>query len=606
MFGLRRRLALGFGVLLLVVLAQGLLSIREMTKLGGSIDLILRENYRSVVACQQMKEALADIERQALRLLVDSKARVGEPIKSSSAKFAAALAAELDNITLPGEGERAEQLKNLYASYHEEAGKFLSPGLSDEGKKALYFGRLEPLGQEIARAADEISTLNQDNMVQANDHARAEAAGSRREMYILLAAAVALGSAFIFFTGRWVLEPVAALTKSAEEITQGNLDLVITAQFQDEIGRLSQAFNAMAQSLREFRRSDQARLARAQRAAQQTLRNLPEAVAVLDLSGVVEVSSNGAAENFSLKPGTRLKEAEPKLLYELFEGALKEESGRPFGEGVVQHFVRGEERFFRPRAVPIPGPDFHPSGVLLVVEDVTQFHRQEEMKKGLIAMVSHQLRTPLTSVRMALHLLLEEKVGPLNHGQIDLLLAAREDGDRLHAILDDLLDMSRLQSGRSPIETAATRPEHLVEESLDSFRPSALDRGVKLLSEVPADLPDVEADSGRIRHVFGNLLSNALKYTAPGGTVKVSASPEDRFIRFAVSDTGSGIAPDCLPRVFEAFYRAQGDGEAGVGLGLAIVKEIVEAHHGTVKAESRKGEGSTFSFTLPVSAKEEH
>lgn len=605
MFGLRRRLTLGLGSLLLLVLLQGVLSISELTKLGGSIELILKENYQSVLACQEMKEAIAGMDRGALLILSGNGDEGRGAIEESAKAFSASLAIELHNITLAGEGERAERIKAMYASYEREMRGFAAPSLSEGARRASYFGKLLPLFQKIRSTADEISRLNQDNMNQANSRARLEAAAARRQMYILLMAALALGAAFIFFTGRWILKPVAALTKSAEEITRGNLDLVITPQSQDEIGRLSEAFNAMAQSLREFRRTDQARLARVQKATQQALRNLPEAVAVLDLSGRVEVASNGAAESFSLRPGALVQDVEPKILSRLFEGALAEERQRPFGEGILQHFVRGEERFFRPRAVPIPGPDLHPSGVLLILEDVTQWRQQEEMKKGVIAMVSHQLRTPLTSVRMALHLLLEEKVGPLNDRQIDLLLAAREDGDRLHAILEDLLDMSRLQSGRSPMQTAPARPEELVEESMEPFYSSSLDHGVKLAAEIPPGLPDVAADAGRIKHVFGNLLSNALKYTAPGGSVKVAARLEGGFVRFLVTDTGSGISPECIPRVFEAFYRAQGDGEAGVGLGLAIVKDIVEAHGGTVQAESKRGEGSTFSFTIPLAAKED-
>jgi signal transduction histidine kinase len=524
-------------------------------------------------------------------------------IETGHRRFEAALDVELNNITLSREGEKAAHLRDLYARYSLETEAFLAPALTAEARRSAYLRGLLPLFTQIKDTAEEILRLNQDSMTRANDRARAEAAAARRQMYALLAAALLLGCAFIFFTGRWILRPIGALIKSTEEISRGNLDLVITPGSKDEIGRLSESFNTMAQSLRAFRRSDQARLARVQRATQQTFRNLPEAVAVLDLSGCVEVATDAAAEAFALRPGAHVQELEPRLLAELFEGALAHERSRPLGEGVIQHFARGEERFFRPRALPIPGPDALPAGVLLVLEDVTQWHLQEEMKRGVIAMVSHQLKTPLTSVRMALHLLLEEKVGPLNRKQIDLLLAAREDGDRLHATLEDLLDMSRLQSGRAPLELAPARCEELVDEALEPFFAAAQDEGVKLQEDLPADLPDVRADRGRIQHAFGNLLSNALKYTSAGGSVTVSGQEEGEAVRFSVADTGRGIPAEVLPHVFDQFYRVPGDREAGVGLGLAIVKEIVEAHGGAVRAESQEGRGSTFSFTLPKSEK---
>jgi two-component system, NtrC family, sensor histidine kinase KinB len=601
MFGLRQRIALGFGGILLLVAIQGALSISRLSTLGGSIDVILKENYRSVLACQEMKEAIERVDSGVLFILSGYPDQGRALITKNMRAFAPSLKTEMNNITVPGERERAEHLENLYEAYGRDLQAFLAPSLSDAGRKTAYFSQILPVFYEIKATADEILRLNQDSMAQANDRARAEAAAARREMYVLLLAALALGSTFIAFTGRWILGPVKALTKSAEAISQGDLDLVISPASRDEIGRLSEAFNVMAQSLREFRRRNQARLARVQGATQQAFRNIPEAVALLDLSGRVEVATDAGAEAFALRPGAQVQDLEPKLLGRLFEGALSEEAGRRPGEAVFQAFVRGVERFFRPRAVPVPGPDSLPAGVLLVLEDVTQWHQQEEMKKGAVAMVSHQLRTPLTSVRMALHLLLEEKVGPLTPKQIDLLLAAREDSDRLHEILEDLLDMSRLQSGRSPLEFARVPAGELVDESLEPFLSSARDKGVKLVAEVPPGMPDVRADRGRIRHAVGNLLSNALKYTGAGGSVTVSAKEEGPSVLFSVSDTGRGISPESLPRVFESFYRAEGDTEAGVGLGLAITKEIVEAHGGAVRAQSQEGKGSFFSFTLPKS-----
>ncbi len=606
MFGLRRRLTIGLGSFLLLILLQDMMNISELSKLGGSIDLILRENYQSVLACTKMEEALSNIDRGVLLVMAGSDTDGRAAVAANAQAFSEAMSVELSNITLPGEGDLARKLADLYHAYIREVGTTLAIAPPASGMRQAYASRLRPLSEEIAATAKEISAMNQKNMSQADGRARSEAASAKREMIFLLIAALAAGVGFVVLAGRWVLKPVEALTKSAAEIAKGNLDLVITRRSQDEIGKLSESFNVMAENLREARRTGEARLARVQRATQQALMNLPEAVAVLDLSGNVDVASNAAAETFLLKPGASILKAEPKALAELFESALKEERPGSWRDEPIQHFVRGEERFFRPKAVPIPGPDRRPSGVLLVIEDVTQWRQQEEMKRGVIATVSHQLRTPLTSVRMALHLLLEEKVGPLNHRQIDLLLAAREDGDRLHVMLEELLDMSRLQSGRSSVELTPARPEELAEEAMEPFRSAAMDRGVKLESDIPPDLPDVNADAARIKHVFGNLLANALKYTAPGGSVKVSARLDGDKVRFLVSDTGKGIAPEALPRVFEAFYRPQGDGEAGSGLGLAIVKEVVEAHHGSVQAESRQGEGSTFSFTLPVSTREEH
>jgi signal transduction histidine kinase len=240
------------------------------------------------------------------------------------------------------------------------------------------------------------------------------------------------------------------------------------------------------------------------------------------------------------------------------------------------------------------------TGVILILKDVTEQLEHDELKRGVISTVSHQLKTPLTSIRMALHLLLDEKVGSLTPKQTELLIAAREDSDRLHRILENLLDISRIVSGKVAMEIHMAQPHQLVLEAVESFRSAARDRGVGLLTDLPGDMADVWADTQQIGHVFANLLSNALRYTDSGGKVTVSARTEEEQVQFSISDTGRGIPERYLPRIFDRFFRVPGqETESGIGLGLAIVKEIVEAHGGAVSVESREGEGSTFLFTLP-------
>jgi signal transduction histidine kinase len=200
---------------------------------------------------------------------------------------------------------------------------------------------------------------------------------------------------------------------------------------------------------------------------------------------------------------------------------------------------------------------------------------------------------------MAIHLLLGEKVGPLNEKQAELLVTSREESDRLHGILNSLLDISRIESGKVAMDFRPLSPRSVVAAAVEPFRRTAQDRGVSLLADVPADLPEVWADTTRIDHVFANLLTNALQHTSPGGRVVLTAEAAEAWVRFHVSDTGEGVPAAFLSRVFEPFFRVPGrPNETGAGLGLAIVKEIVEAHGGSVGVESREGQGSDFTFTL--------
>ena len=600
MLGLRQKISLGFGALLIIIIVIGTQSLIHLSKLGVAIDVILRENYRSVIACQEMKEALERIDSGTLFVLLGHGRQGDELIRSNQAAFEKALQVELGNITLPDEGEKAGRLRDLYRRYQALLKDVVDPGRPADLRNQAYFASLLPLFGQIKDQADDILQLNQRNMTEANDRARRSAASARERMYVLLFVGTALAVIFIFFTRRWVLRPIHRLIGSADEIRRGNLDLVVAAGSRDEIGHLSSAFNDMAASLREFRRSDQAKLLRIQKATQQAFDSLPDAIAVIDPEGRVEVATEPARTVFGLKPGVSVGDLPFGWMADLTREARQE--GRPAfleGQRSIQQFVKGEERYFRPEAVPILDNERLATGVILVLKDVTQIRQQDEIKRGVVRTVSHQLNTPLTSVRMAIHLLLGEKVGALNEKQAELLMTAREDSDRLHEILDSLLDLSRFESGKAQMEFRALAPRSIVADAVESFRRAAQDRGVALSADIPADFPEVWVDTTRIGHVFSNLLSNALKHTPPGGRIALTAEADEAWVRFYVSDSGEGIPAAFLGRVFEPFFRVPGRrNETGAGLGLAIVKEIVEAHGGTVAVESGEGKGSSFSFTL--------
>jgi len=600
MLGLRQKITLGFFGLLAIILVIGIQGILNVHRLGGSIDVILRENYRSVIACQRMKEALERIDSGLLFTLIGEVDRGSALIRKNEAEFEAAIRIELDTITLPGEGEKASRLRDLFSRYRVELGAVEYATGPIISRREAYFSTVFPLFSEIKDAADEILQMNQKNMSEANDRARRTAAQVRKRMVILLLAGTAAAAAFISFSRKWVMRPIQRLIRSTEEIRRGNLDFVVPSQSWDEIGQLSESFNIMAASLREFRRTDQAKLLRIQRATQQAFDSLPDAVAVVDTEGRIEVATEAAKTIFFMKPGAVLSELPFSWMTELFNQAVRTGRRAAFEDGkAMQQFIRGEEKYFRPEALPILDDNRLTTGAIMMLKDVTLLRQQDEIKKGVIRTVSHQLKTPLTSIQMAIHLLLEEKVGALTEKQAELLVAAREDSERLHEILNNLLDISRLEAGRAQLDLRKALPSLIVLDAIEPHRRAAHDRGIVLQTDIDKNLPDVWVDRTRIDHVFGNLLSNALNHTPPGGRIIISASAGETEVRFRISDTGEGIPAPFLPRLFEPFFRIPGrENETGAGLGLAIAKEIVEVHGGSMGVESREGEGSTFTFTL--------
>jgi two-component system, NtrC family, sensor histidine kinase KinB len=598
---LRSKLIIAFGGLLLILLAVGIMSVRMATESSSAIERIFRENYDSVAACLKMKEAIERLDRVAELSLwekLPDALGTSEPLIH---EFERNLRFQQGNVTLAGEQELTDQLSELWKAYQRELHSLFQMPDAGVARRDFYRSTLVPRLQEVSNTAQGIMDKNLDNMVSVDGQARRRALETRRTMLVLVFVGVALGVVFIAVAGPAILRPTESLTRSVREIQKGNLDLVVMVHSRDEIGQLAMAFNEMASSLREFRRTGQARLLRTQRATQLALNTLSDAVAICNPNGEIEMANEAAERLFGLRRGSTVAAAANDSINELYTRVVHEMRPlRPEGyDSAIQIFRNGEERFFMPEVTPILDDQRQLIGVTLVLMDVTRMRRLDEVKSGLISTVSHELKTPLTSIRLATHVLLSEKLGPLTPRQMELLAAARDDSDRLFRILESLLDLSRMESGRYEIEMIPVTAEQLVIQAIEEVRSAFLDRGVALAIEVSPDVPPVLADILRLRSVLGNLLNNALRNTSAGGKVSVTAQLQGDMACFAVEDDGVGIPEEYLPHIFDKFFRVPGrERESESGLGLAIVKEIVEAHGGKIDVKSQLGKGSRFAFTL--------
>jgi signal transduction histidine kinase len=271
-------------------------------------------------------------------------------------------------------------------------------------------------------------------------------------------------------------------------------------------------------------------------------------------------------------------------------------------EQAVSFRLSGEERTYLPQVRPIRDPEGNTLGAAVVLNDITRFRLLDQFKSDLVATVSHELKTPLTAVRLAVHVLLEEAVGPLNPKQTELVIDARDNAERLLALIEQLLALARLQKAQDQSAFRPADPMELLRLAAEGVRPRADDKHIELELVSGEPLPPVAVDPQRIEQALGNLLNNAITYTPAGGKVSLSATaPGDNRVSLAISDTGVGIPAEHLPHVFDRFFRIPGQSEeGGTGLGLAIVKEIVAAHGGEVTCESEPGKGTTFRVTLPA------
>lgn len=620
-FTLRDRIVLTLMPLIVLLAALGSGGMWLLYQLGGRIDTILRENYLSVIAMQDLKEATERIDSSFQFMLIakglkDPDERSALESKAHAAfddnwqSYDSALSKERDNVTIrPAEDELVARLSELTEQYRMQGRQFFLRTSAGNAEHQDYYGMhgLYETFSSIKKVADEILQLNYREMKKASTSASSLASSSLIWLSIGMVIAVGLAGLSAWQTMQTTLRPIRDIKEAAVGITGGNLDQVVPVFSRDELGELATAFNVMARHLREYRDSQSAHLLRAQKTGQATIDSFPDAIVVIDSVGRVAMANPAARKLLGVIPsgeGSPLGtwSPPPDLRTPLEEALLGVRDYLPESfDRILMLGENGRDRAFLPRILTIRDTHGGTLGAAVLLQDVTRLRLLDQMKTNLVATASHELKTPLTSIRLAVHLLLEETVGSLTPKQTELLLDARENSERLVSTVNDLLDLARLEEGSRQLDRQSISVATLLWGVADPVRVRATDKGIGLEVDVSPGLPEINVDVERIGHAISNLLDNAVTYTDAGGTIKLSAKRDAEFVVISVEDTGCGIPAESLPRIFEKFFRVPGQSRgSGTGLGLAIVREIVTAHGGTVETESQPSFGTTFRLRLPT------
>jgi NtrC-family two-component system sensor histidine kinase KinB len=600
---LRRRLLLAQAPLAAALLLVGAASLRTVAYLGESSETILKDNYRSVLAAQRMGDAIDGLDREALlRALGNQPVQVAAVLRD---RFEAEMHVQEGNVTEPGEAEATARLRADWKAYRAAED---SQASSREGIPA-YLGPLQRTSAAVRSAIDEVLVLNQDAMVRKSNQARRSAEKLLQLMIFATAVALGLGLVASFGLTARIVKPLSSLALAVRRFGEGDVESRARPRGKDEIASLASEFNTMADRLEEYRKSSLGDLIQAQQASQAAIDSLPDPVIVLDVDGLV-LNRNRAAEGLLRAgagddAGEQLHSLDPALRERIEAIRTHVLSGRGavvprgFDEAVRVELPDGARRLL-PRATALYSEEGAVTGVTVVLQDVTRLVRFDELKNDLVATVAHEFRTPLTSLRMAVHMCAEEAAGPLTAAQADLMASARQDCERLQGIVDDILDLSRIQAGRIEIHARSVDACALVDRAVKEVEGAARAAGVQAWARVPLGPVSVEADPERIDVVLGNLLGNAVRHTPAGGSVVARLQATGDGVRVEVEDTGEGIPAQYLDRVFDRFFQVPGPRRGGVGLGLYISREVVRAHGGEMGLVSEAGKGSTFWFTLPA------
>lgn len=430
------------------------------------------------------------------------------------------------------------------------------------------------------------------------------AAGADRETTIQVAAAA--GAVILVLTCRVSLTllealrtPLVAIADVTAAVHRGDDEQRVPplpAREFDELGRsLNQMLDALSANVAE------ANLERQRTAA--IVDSASDGIVVVDAVGNVTTINPSAARMFETSiPHAR---GHPATELEFFTAQeISEIIDRPHA-GAVQPVVRRRgERVLSAAVATLEGDgDDMSSGLVWVLRDVTELAHIDEMKSEFISIVSHELRTPLTAIKGFTDLILEGDVGEISAQQREFLEIVRSNSDRLVALINDMLDISRIESGRITLSPETVDVTNAVEHAVSALRPLIDDKRLQVQTELVAEPSTIIADRARLQQILTNLISNACKYTLPGGWVTIRSEALDSQIALSVSDTGIGIPPDSLPHIFSKFYRVdqpQTRDVGGTGLGLAITRSLIEMHGGKIAIASRPEVGTTVRFTLPT------
>jgi signal transduction histidine kinase len=609
MRSLRGKLLLSYTLLVLGILAVGAWSIYHFGTLGRSVGLILRNNYRSVVDAQVMKEALERQDSAMLFYIAGETAKATSQYEANHVRFARAYADAADNITEVGESDVIRDIGAQFEAYTQRARVFLNErafGASE--RRRMYFSDIEPAFLRLKNLCDDLLNLNQEAMVRAQGRAEREAAAARQTAVLIALGAVLLGAFYAVSLSRALVAPLRELASAAERIGEGRLDTRIDARGRDEVSVLATAFNGMTARLRDYREREAARLQVAEEKSDAVLNSLYEPVIVTgpqgDVDGLNRAASNvlGQADNWTGQPVERF--GLPPIAAAVREAITKRSPVAPEGDrGVTVINFDGGGRSYRVRTAPVIRQSGDVAGTVTVLEDVTRLRQVDRLKDEFISVASHELRTPLTSIQLALNLLAEGSAGPLAPQQARLVNMAATDANRLERLTRDLLDLTRLEAGTVAPNRTPAHPRDIVAAAMESLQIAAKEKGVTLVVAVDPSLPQVLADVEQLARVITNLVDNAIRHTGADGRIDVTARASGDMVCFAVADTGAGIPSEYLPRIFDRFVQVPGATAGGAGLGLSIARKIVEAHRGAITVESVVGRGTTFSFSIPVATK---
>jgi NtrC-family two-component system sensor histidine kinase KinB len=606
---LRKKIFLGYGITLVLMVLVLVWAFFNLWGLGQASDAILRENYRSILAAENMVYAIERQDSAILLIFVGYENEGWKQFRENEAEFFQWLARAKDNITIEGEDRIVKGIEVGYSSYLQHVAQLKSITMGGVRKtNTFYHETILPAFLSIRDTCIRLREINQQNMFKVSDRAHFIAKRAIWSMAIIGVLAIGIGLGFSLVLSNLLVKPVREMVEATRKIAEGNYNIQVSTHSSDELGQLANEFNSMAQTLKGFHDLNVEQIMAEKQKSEAIIRSIDDGILLVDAEFRVTGINPMARRILEVQPDEPqnrhfLEVVKSDGLFNYVKQSI--ESGKPPSiEGQENIFTvdRNQTRFhYQFSITPVSGKKGVFLGVVVVLRDVTRLTELDRLKSEFVMTASHELRTPLTSIGMSIDLLMESGSKKLNEKEQQLLLATHEDVNRLKALVNNLLDLSRIEAGKMEMEFSSLSVPILFEKVKSIFKAPAQEKEVELSFGVLKEGPQIKADLDKILWVLTNLISNALHYTPRGGHIYLSAESFFPYVQISVRDDGPGIPIEYQSKIFDKFVQVRSDKVlGGSGLGLTICKEIIRAHGGTIWVDSVPGSGSTFTFTLPV------
>jgi two-component system, NtrC family, sensor histidine kinase KinB len=613
----RRRLATKFltagALFVAATIACGAFCVYTFAHLSVVVGQSLRDSQGTLDLTADLAGLLEREDDALLLAIAEPSPGARNALAAHRPRFDAEYARLLGTLTEPDEHVAADRLREHVARYRAAVDELLGVG-DRERVLVRYHETVNPILREAAADCGQIRELNFRAMERAGIEARDEARRATKVVALVLAAALAMSVLVALGLARAVVVPVVAITATVDSLRKGEFGRRVSVASNDELGILAEGVNRMADALDDFRRSNLGEVLRAKSVLEATLEALPDAVLVVDGDARIEAMNRRARRVLLGDEGATLFGS----LEELPLPASARATVTQALEGVritsthadlrlaFNASIDGVERKLLPIAAPIANLAGDRPGAIAVLYDVTELARLDELRGEVVAVASHELKTPLTTIRMNLMLLAEYLKAPGPQEQ-EILATALMGCDELSAVIERLLDVARIEAGELKLTRERVDLRGLLEAVAAKLRPRAVEAAVAFDIAVGPVPGWIDADAARMAIVISNVLENALKYSPRGGTIRVQTVTRGNDIDIAVSDDGPGVPAELRERVFEKFFRVEHQhperdrGAKGAGLGLYLSRQIASAHGGSMTLDAGPaGRGTRVVIRLPA------